>query len=188
MWKQQYRYERPYTACPCGRWVWTDRARKQVCLCGKPFQREHLKFPGRQQQQQRLQPQSGQSAESSKLAALEAVLAKVVASMPQGEREQFEKDYPVLRPKPQKVETDTFKQVSAKAAEAFREFKRLGDKRHSIEMRARRLQQQQDALSEELAETISKLEEAQYNHECISRSYASVVQQGVQEGPDPDED
>ena len=148
MWKQQYRYERPYTACPCGRWVWTDRARKQVCLCGKPFQREHPKLPGRQQQQQqRLQPQSGQSAESSKLAALEAVLAKVVASMPQGEREQFERDYPVLRPKPQKVETDTFKQVSAKAAEAFREFKRLGDKRHSIEMRARRLQQQQDALS-----------------------------------------
>ena len=42
-------------------------------------------------------------------------------------------------------------------------------------------------MSEELAETVSKLEEAQYKHECISRSYAAVVQRGVEEGPQPEE-
>ena len=42
-------------------------------------------------------------------------------------------------------------------------------------------------MSEELAATIADLEAAQYKHECISRSYAAVVQKGVEEGPQPDE-
>lgn len=181
--------KRPYLGCSCGRWVWTDRARKQVCHCGLPFNREDPKPAGQlTEQQQRLQREREQKGvESSKLAALEAVLAKVVASMPLVEREQFEKDFPILRPKAKKEESDPFKKVSAEAAEAFREFKRLGDKKHNIEMRASRLQQQQDALSEELATTIADLEAAQYKHECISRSYAAVVQRGVEEGPQPDE-
>ena len=181
--------KRPYLGCSCGRWVWTDRARKQVCHCGLPFNREDPK-PGGQltEQQQRLQREREQrSVEGSKVAALEAVLAKVVASMPLVEREQFEKDFPILRPKPKRGESDPFEKVSAEAAEAFREFKRLGNKKHNIEMRASRLQQQQDALSEELATTIADLEAAQYKHECISRSYAAVVQRGVEEGPQPDE-
>ena len=185
----QRRGKRPYLGSSCGRWVWTDRARKQVCHCCLPFNREDPK-PGGQftEQQQRLQRERDQkNVEGSKLAALEAVLAKVVASMPQVEREQFEKDFPILRPKPKKEEPDPFKKVSAEAAKAFREFKRLGDRRHNIELRASRLQQQQGALSEELATTIADLEAAQYKHECISRSYAAVVQKGVEEGPQPDD-
>ena len=181
--------KRPYLGCSCGRWVWTDRAQKQVCHCGLPFVREDHRPAGQlTEQQQRLQREREQKAsETSRVAALEAVLAKVVASMPLGDREQFEKDFPILRPKPKKGESDPFKKVSAEAAEAFREFKRLGDKKHNIEMRASRLQQQQDALSEELATTIADLEAAQHKHECISRSYAAVVQRGVEEGPQPDE-
>lgn len=181
MWNQWNR-NRHYTVCGCGRWIWSDRVQaKRVCLCGTPFKKGVLAAGGpahrpQPAKQHATAPPRGGTAE------LQQALQKLVASMPQEKREQFEKDFPIL--KPAKKKEDPFKQASARAAEAFREFKRLGDKRHRIESRAKKLQQELDELSEELAKTTQELDEAQERHEQEVRSYASVVQNGIQAGPE----
>ena len=180
------RQKRHYTVCePCGRWIWTDRiTARPVCQCGRHFPSNNKKVRPASTQQQKQQHSSGKlealpSAAQQVESQVKSVLKTFVASLPKEQKEKFLADFPVVGDKGSaKGDSDPFRKVSSSCAAAFKEYKRLADKKHSIESKARRLQDQLDKLSEDLAQTTEDLDRAQEVHEEQLRTYSSVVQHG----------
>ena len=180
------RPRRQYTVCEaCGRWIWTDRIpARPVCQCGRHFPYHNHKVRPANQQQQKQQQTSGKmealpSAAQQVGSQVRHVLKSFVASLPKEQRDKFLADFPEVEDKKHKKgDSDPFKEVSSSCAAAFREFKRLADRKHAIENKARKLQDQLDKLSEDLAKTTDELDRAQEVHEQQLRTYASVVSHG----------
>ena len=101
----------------------------------------------------------------------------------------MQQEFPTLQEagKVQK-QKEPFRQASDDASKAFREFKRLGEKKHSIETRAAKLQKELERCSEELAETTHLLDKAQVEHHKHIRTFAEVVQPTIIEADISDED
>ena len=178
---QQRNWRRPYTVCgQCTRWIWTDRIpARPVCECG-------CKFPNHGHKAR----QGGKTKQSAAVEALptaahdlqgkmRAVLQSFIGTLPRKQKEQFLADFAAVSgKKSKKGDSDPYQKVSASCAEAFRNCKRLAEKKRAIESKASKLQEQLEKLSEDLARTTAELEEAQEVHDRELKSYASVVQQG----------
>ena len=133
----------------------------------------------KQQQQQKVEalPSAAQQLQTQ----MRAVLQSFVGSLPKDQRDEFLSEFPAVSNKKSgaRGDSDPLKKVSEECNEAFKDFKRLAEKKRKIEQRATKLQEQLEKLSEDLARTTQELEEAQHRHERELRSYASVVQQGA---------
>jgi hypothetical protein len=187
MWRNNQ--SRHYTVCTaCTRWIWTDRLRTRPnCVCGKAFhkgaQKNGAKAPGsKPQPQQQQQPKRTQAGASEVKGHLESLFQVLLASLSEEKRAKFQQDFPELQSKSETAKPkDPFRLASEEAAKAFKEYKRLAEKKHQIELKAKRLQIELDKCSEQLAETTQQLEEAQAKHERHQRTYAEVVQQSLDE-------
>ena len=182
---QQRNWRRPYTVCDqCSRWIWTDRIpARPFCNCGHKFPNHNHKVrPASNPQKQ--QQTSGKlealpSAAQQMGSQIKNVLKAFVAGLPKDQKDSFLADFPeVGDKKSDKGDSDPFRKVSSSCAAAFREYKKLADRKHAIENKARKLQDQLDKLSEELARTTEDLDRAQDRHEQQLKTYATVVQQG----------
>ena len=133
----------------------------------------------KQQQQQKVEalPSAAQQLQTQ----MRAVLQSFVGNLPKDQRDEFLSEFPAVSNKKSgaRGDSDPLKKVSEECNEAFKDFKRLAEKKRKIEQRATKLQEQLEKLSEDLARTTQELEEAQHRHERELRSYASVVQQGA---------
>ena len=179
MWRNQnqYRRQRHFTVCSCQQWIWTDRIKARPrCNCGKPFkidQNYSDKAPGSEQQQLRREQGGPKDIQSQ----FNGFLQTLLASLPADKKQQMQQEFPTLQEAGKaKKQKEPFRQASEDASKAFREFKRLGEKKHSIETRAAKLQKELERCSEELAETTHLLEKAQVEHQKHIRTFAEVVQ------------
>ena len=178
MWKNPNQYRsRHYTVCSCQQWIWTDRIKARPrCNCGKAFKIDpshNHKAPGSEQRQLHKEQGGPKDIQTQ----FNGFLQTLLASLPAAKRQQMQKEFPTLQEagKAQKPK-EPFRQASDDASKAFREFKRLGEKKHSIETRAAKLQKELERCSEELAETTHLLDRAQAEHQKHIRTFAEVVQ------------
>ena len=179
---QQRNWRRPYTVCAqCTRWIWTDRIpARPVCECGCKFPNHGHKARQGGKTKQSAAVEALPSAAQDLQGKMRAVLQSFIGTLPREQKEQFLSDFPAVsgKKKANKGDSDPYQRVSASCAEAFKNFKRLAEKKRAIEGKATKLQEQLEKLSEDLAKTTAELEEAQEVHDRELKSYASVVQQG----------